>query len=71
MGGCRLHPELSACWSPSHTESGTGSDVSSMKTRAVKDGASWVLNGAKIYITFGSVAHFIQSPSNDFARSAR
>jgi alkylation response protein AidB-like acyl-CoA dehydrogenase len=41
------------------TESGTGSDVSSMKTRAVKDGASWVLNGGKIYITFGSVAHFI------------
>jgi alkylation response protein AidB-like acyl-CoA dehydrogenase len=41
------------------TESGTGSDVSSMKTRAVKDGASWVLNGGKIYITFGSVAHYI------------
>jgi alkylation response protein AidB-like acyl-CoA dehydrogenase len=30
-----------------------------MKTRAVQDGASWVLNGGKIYITFGSVAHFI------------
>ena len=30
-----------------------------MKTRAVKDGASWVLNGGKIYITFGPVAHFI------------
>ncbi|MEA2809461.1 MAG: hypothetical protein QOJ17_3602, partial [Rhodospirillaceae bacterium] len=41
------------------TEAGTGSDVSSMKTRAVKDGESWVLNGGKIYITFGSVAHFI------------
>ena len=41
------------------TEAGTGSDVSSMKTRAVKDGASWVLNGGKIYITFGSVAHYI------------
>jgi alkylation response protein AidB-like acyl-CoA dehydrogenase len=41
------------------TEPGSGSDVSSMKTRAVKDGASWVLNGGKIYITFGSVAHFI------------
>jgi alkylation response protein AidB-like acyl-CoA dehydrogenase len=41
------------------TESGTGSDVSSMKTRGVKDGASWVLNGNKIYITFGSVAHYI------------
>ncbi len=41
------------------TEAGTGSDVSSMKTRAVQDGDSWVMNGAKIYITFGSVAHFI------------
>ena len=41
------------------TEAGTGSDVSSMKTRAAKDGASWVLNGGKIYITFGSVAHYI------------
>jgi alkylation response protein AidB-like acyl-CoA dehydrogenase len=30
-----------------------------MKTCAVKDGASWILNGGKIYITFGSVAHFI------------
>ena len=41
------------------TEPSTGSDVSSMKTRAVKDGESWVINGQKIYITFGSVAHFI------------
>ena len=41
------------------TESGTGSDVSSMKTRAVKDGDSWLITGSKIYITFGSVAHFI------------
>jgi alkylation response protein AidB-like acyl-CoA dehydrogenase len=41
------------------TEAGTGSDVSSMKTRAMKDGDSWVLNGSKLYITFGSVAHYI------------
>lgn len=41
------------------TEPSTGSDVSSMKTRAVQDGDSWVINGQKIYITFGSVAHFI------------
>lgn len=41
------------------TESGTGSDVSSMKTHAVRDGTDWILNGEKIYITFGSVAHFI------------
>ena len=30
-----------------------------MNTRAEQDGARWVLNGGKIYITFGSVAHFI------------
>ena len=41
------------------TEPSTGSDVSSMKTRAVQDGDSWVINGQKIYITFGSVAHYI------------
>ncbi|MBT3703537.1 MAG: acyl-CoA dehydrogenase [Alphaproteobacteria bacterium] len=41
------------------TEPDTGSDVSSMKTRAVQDGESWVLNGQKIYITFGPVADFI------------
>ncbi len=41
------------------TEPDTGSDVSSMKTRAVKDGDSWVLNGQKIYITFGPVAQYI------------
>ena len=41
------------------TESDTGSDVSSMKTRATRDGSSWVLNGSKIYITFGPVAHYI------------
>ncbi len=41
------------------TEAETGSDVSSMKTRAVKDGASWVINGSKIYISFGSVADYV------------
>jgi glutaryl-CoA dehydrogenase len=33
-----------------------GSDPSSMSTRAVKDGADWVLNGSKMWITNGSVA---------------
>lgn len=41
------------------TEPHTGSDVSGMKTRAVRDGDSYVLNGQKVYITFGPVAHFI------------
>ncbi len=38
------------------TESSSGSDVSSLRTRAVKDGDDWVLNGEKIFITNGGIA---------------
>lgn len=38
------------------TESSAGSDPSSMKTRAVKDGDDYVLNGSKLYITSGEYA---------------
>ncbi len=38
------------------TEAHGGSDPASMKTRAVKDGADWVINGSKMWITNGSVA---------------
>jgi alkylation response protein AidB-like acyl-CoA dehydrogenase len=41
------------------TEPHCGSDVAAMKTKAVKDGASYVLNGQKCFITFGSVANFV------------
>ena len=37
------------------TEPGSGSDASDMKTTAVKDGDNWIINGAKIFITQGSV----------------
>lgn len=33
------------------TEPGSGSDAAAMRSRAVKDGDSWVLNGAKRFIT--------------------
>ena len=33
------------------TEPGSGSDAAAMKSRAVQDGDSWVLNGAKRFIT--------------------
>src|SRR6202011_4212077 len=38
------------------TEPDAGSDVSSMKTRAVRDNGDWVLNGRKIFITNGGIA---------------
>src|SRR4051794_20093732 len=41
------------------TEPDAGSDVSGIKTRAVRDGDEWVINGAKTYITNGHRADFI------------
>jgi glutaryl-CoA dehydrogenase len=38
------------------TEPDAGSDPGSMRTRARRDGSDWVLNGAKMWITNGSVA---------------
>jgi glutaryl-CoA dehydrogenase len=39
------------------TEPDFGSHVSGMRTRAVRRGAGWVLNGTKRWITNGSLAH--------------
>jgi alkylation response protein AidB-like acyl-CoA dehydrogenase len=41
------------------TEPDAGSDVSAIKTRAVRDGEDWVINGSKTYITNGHRADFI------------
>jgi glutaryl-CoA dehydrogenase len=38
------------------TEPDHGSDPAGMETRAVRDGADWVLNGTKMWITNGTVA---------------
>ncbi|TFE04158.1 acyl-CoA dehydrogenase [Jeotgalibacillus salarius] len=38
------------------SEPGAGSDVSSMKTKAVKNGDHYVLNGSKVWITNGGAA---------------
>ena len=35
------------------TEAGAGSDVAGLRTRAVRDGEHWVLNGSKMFITNG------------------
>jgi acyl-CoA dehydrogenase len=41
------------------TESGAGSDVASIRTRAVRDGDGWKLSGEKTFITNGSVADLV------------
>lgn len=38
------------------TEPQAGSDVSSLTTRAVRDGDEWILNGRKVFITNGGIA---------------
>jgi glutaryl-CoA dehydrogenase len=46
--------ELLGCYGL--TEPDGGSDPGTMKTRAVRDGSDWVLNGAKMWITNGTIA---------------
>jgi citronellyl-CoA dehydrogenase len=41
------------------SEPDAGSDVAGIKTRAVRDGDEWVINGSKTYITNGHRADFI------------
>lgn len=38
------------------TETEAGSDPAAMKTRAVRDGDSWVLNGSKVWISTAAIA---------------
>ena len=41
------------------TEPDAGSDVAGIKTRAVRDGDDWVINGSKIYITNAAIADWM------------
>ena len=41
------------------TEPDTGSDLNGIKTRAVRDGGEWVINGSKAWITNASLAPVI------------
>jgi alkylation response protein AidB-like acyl-CoA dehydrogenase len=48
------------------TEPEAGSDAASLKTKAVKDGNQWVLNGTKRFITNGTLAeiHVVMAATN-------
>ncbi|WP_433137726.1 acyl-CoA dehydrogenase [Actinomadura nitritigenes] len=47
-----------AMFSYALSEADAGSDAGGMKTRAVRDGDHWVLNGAKMWITNGGVSEY-------------
>jgi alkylation response protein AidB-like acyl-CoA dehydrogenase len=53
------------------TESEAGSDVASTRTRAVRDGDAYVLNGTKRFITHGSVAGVVTTFAVTDPESAR
>lgn len=55
------------------TEPAAGSDVAGIKSRAVKDGNDWVINGSKIFITngvFGDV-YFVAAKTDPSAKGSR
>ncbi|GAA1809934.1 acyl-CoA dehydrogenase family protein [Actinomadura chokoriensis] len=47
-----------AMFSYALSEADAGSDAAGMKTRAVRDGDTWVLNGAKMWITNAGVSEY-------------
>ena len=42
-----------------YTEPNAGTDLASLQTRAVREGDAWVINGQKVYTTFGHIADYI------------
>ncbi len=55
------------------SEPDAGSDVAGMKTRAVKDGSDWVINGSKMFITNGVHAdlYFVAAKTDPDAKGSR
>ncbi len=51
--------EFNTWWCQGYSEPGSGSDLASLKTKAVRDGDHYIINGAKTWTTLGQHADWI------------
>ncbi|WP_033289730.1 acyl-CoA dehydrogenase family protein [Amycolatopsis jejuensis] len=52
-----IKEDLRCCYA--FTEPGGGSDVAAIRTTAVRDGSSWIINGTKTFISYAERAGFV------------
>ncbi len=51
--------ESNVWWCQGYSEPGAGSDLASLKTKAVRDGNDYIINGTKTWTTLGQMADWI------------
>jgi alkylation response protein AidB-like acyl-CoA dehydrogenase len=56
---CRASSNGDDWWCQGYSEPGAGSDLASLKTRAVREGDHYIVNGQKTWTTLGQHANWI------------